>query len=62
MAIKLGSADMDLAWEAVEAIMRKVASGDIDPADATGEVIGLIDLAATDNLNFMSTVRKAANA
>lgn len=62
MAIKLGAADMDLAWEAAEVIMRQVAAGDVDPADATSEVIGLIDLAATDNPTLMTVIRKATDA
>lgn len=62
MAINISAGDMDLIHDAVENIMRQVASGALDSSDGMTEVVGLIDLAATDNPTFMAEIRKLANA
>ena len=62
MAINISAGDMDLIWDAIESIVGRAAAGDVAVEDATSEIIGLIDLAATDNPTFMESVKGVANA
>ncbi|HEV7340150.1 MAG TPA: hypothetical protein VGN68_00805 [Sphingopyxis sp.] len=62
MAIAIGASDMDLIHDAVEKVLLKVASGDLDPGNGMTAIVGWIDLAAMDNDQFLVEIRKAATA
>jgi len=62
MALVITSGDMDLIQDAVENVLSKFKSGGIDADTALVKLVGIIDLAATDDAGFMGAVKAAYDA